>query len=363
MRSSAGRVIAAVAAVAVVLPVPAGSVAAHGGGGSDATNYRTEVLEPGDVRLSWRVYGGDALVELTNHTGGEVIVAGYRAEPYLRFIPGDGVFENTRSPAAYLNDDRLANVDVPADADPAALPRWERVADGATFAWHDHRAHWMAPTDPPAVAGDRDVEHLIDEWAIPLTVHSGDQARQLEARGELWWIPSVSPWPVLGAVGWGFAAVLAAAVLATRPTGDRWPGLGRTVTLLVGLVAAANVVRTVDDLVAVPAAVGTQLVVGAAAVVGLAVITGLAWRGWRGDAAGFFCLAAAGVLTMLLFGAESTSQLTASQLATVLPTWVRRVTVAASWMIVMPTLLAAGLAAYRHSKDRKDQQPVTATVS
>jgi hypothetical protein len=64
---------------------------------------------------------------------------------------------------------------------------------------------------------------------------------------------------------------------------------------------------------------------------------------------------------MLLFGADSTSQLTASQLATVLPVWVRRFTVAASWMIVMPTFLAAGLAGHRHARQRKPVETVPAS--
>ena len=60
----------------VATPVPA-----HGSGGADATNYQTTMVDEGDPGLDWRVFGGDALLKLTNRSGEQVVVVGY--EPLL----------------------------------------------------------------------------------------------------------------------------------------------------------------------------------------------------------------------------------------------------------------------------------------
>ncbi len=83
-----------------------GSAAFAHGGVSDATNYVSRVVEPGAPGLEWKVYGGDSLLQLTNHTGEQVVVEGYEKEPYLKFVPGDGIYENVHSPATYYNSDR-----------------------------------------------------------------------------------------------------------------------------------------------------------------------------------------------------------------------------------------------------------------
>lgn len=130
-----GRWARAAAVTAGLLVVLAAPALAHGGGGSDATNFRSAVLrvigeDTGDAErtpaadvpgLSWRVLAGDALLAVDNRTGREVAVPGYEGEPYLRIGP-DGVFENRNSPATYQNNDRYAQSTVPthASADAAA---------------------------------------------------------------------------------------------------------------------------------------------------------------------------------------------------------------------------------------------------
>ena len=57
------------------------------------------------------VAGGQ--LELTNRSGQEVLVRGYRLEPYLRVGP-DGVFENQRAPSAYTNRFSTAPASIPA---------------------------------------------------------------------------------------------------------------------------------------------------------------------------------------------------------------------------------------------------------
>jgi hypothetical protein len=58
------------------------------------------------------------------------VILGQDGEPYLRFTT-DGAFRNVRSPATYLNEDRCANAELPATADPEAAPE---VGAGGGFA-------------------------------------------------------------------------------------------------------------------------------------------------------------------------------------------------------------------------------------
>jgi hypothetical protein len=109
------------------------------------------------------------------------VIEGYEGEPYLRFAP-DGVYENSRSPATYLNEDRYGKIDIPDEADPDATPQWERVAPGGrAYDWHDHRIHWMSETYPPAVAADTSVSQHVFDWKVPGTIDGAP----LEVTGSL----------------------------------------------------------------------------------------------------------------------------------------------------------------------------------
>ena len=97
----------------------------------------------------------------------------------------EGVFENQRSPAAYLNDERFGNVEVPDSADPKAAPEWKAVAAGVSYSWHDHRVHWMSPAYPRKVEEAKDVEHHIFDWKVPGTV----DGERLAIAGSLDYVP------------------------------------------------------------------------------------------------------------------------------------------------------------------------------
>lgn len=185
-------VLIAVIAVAATL-IPARPAAAHGGSDIDLTSdYRTRITEISDIDgLTARVVGLDGTVEITWTGTGTLIVAGYDDEPYLRFDT-TGVAVNTRSPAAYLNQDRYANAEVPASVDTAAEPDWQPVTTGHRYAWHDHRTHWMSPVPPPQAQQDPGRGHVIyDRWEIPLTI---DDNEALVA-GDLTWAPAPTLWP------------------------------------------------------------------------------------------------------------------------------------------------------------------------
>ena len=120
------------------------------------TDYLTEIVDvsPESAAIELAVVGGDAFVELSVAPGHEVIVLGYPPdrEPYLRFGPDGAVEQNVRSYATYYNEDRYGADDIPDVVDTDAEPQWEQVADDGTYAWHDHRAHWMS--DDPLVGLD-----------------------------------------------------------------------------------------------------------------------------------------------------------------------------------------------------------------
>jgi len=338
----------ACAATLLLLAAVAGAppAIAHGGGGGDATNWRSEITSEPRTGLSWRVIGGDDLLELRNSTGEEVAVPGYQDEPYLRFVPGEGVFENQRSPAVALNEDRLGQTDPPDDADADAEPEWRRVADGDTFAWHDHRIHWMSAAAPPVVEADHSRTHEVLEWEVPYEVASdGGHPREDAVSGRLLWVPPPTwwPWVVAGLLLVSLPLLLA---VGSRPARARWPRLARPLTAVLSVVAAAEAVHVVDDLTAVPASSGEAALTALGGLLVVVPVAGCLWRAWRSDGAGFFALATAGAV-LALNGKIHAGVLTSSQLASGLPDGFSRLLVAASIAAVVPAVAAAVVAERR----------------
>ncbi len=176
----------AVASICIAAGPAATPAPAHGGGNP---NFRSEVHgfsqpEPG---IAVSVLGYDDRMEIVNSTHKVVVVYGYDDEPFARILPDGTVQTNVRSPATYLNDDRLANVEVPAAADPDAPPQWKTVSDGGVLEWHDHRMHWMSTAVPPEVT-DESVETKIFDYRIPVSVDGQRNA----INGTLFWVGSDS---------------------------------------------------------------------------------------------------------------------------------------------------------------------------
>lgn len=337
------RLGAAVVIVAVALVADGTPAFAHSGA-ADASNYVSTITDPGHPDLQWQVYGGDALIELTNGTGEELIVEGYTGEPYLKYVPGDGVFQNIHSPAVYYNTDRYANTPLPDIADPEAEPEWERVADGDAYAWHDHRAHWMSPVPPSGIFSDPDTAQKVFDWSFIVRGTLDDSEHLFIVRGTLSWVPAVAWWPPVLALGVVFGGIALFAALRTRPQGDRWTGLARPVAVIIWVVMAANVVRTIDDIFAVPTATGERITMAVTAAVTIAVIVGLTLVAWRGEVWGFLALVGAGVATWLLFGNAHSVILSGSQVVTALPVWIARWVVAASFAVMVPVVIACAFA-------------------
>lgn len=208
------------------------------------TDYLTEIVEvsPESAAIDVVVVGGDAFVELTVDPGHEVTVLGYlpEQEPYLRF-GADGVVErNVRSYATYYNEDRYGTEDIPDVVDTTAEPEWERVADDGTYAWHDHRAHWMSEEPPvgldPGESLPRDeIVLVVDGVETIVTVETTRQG-------------SASPVPAL--VGAVLGAVLGLAGLM----------LGRaSSTLLAIVLSIAALVAGVAQYTSLPASTGPEI--------------------------------------------------------------------------------------------------------
>ena len=171
----------------VVLVVAIGATAASADSGSP--NYRSKLVAvtPNTKGLIVRVVDGDDALELHNSTGGNVMVPGYEGEPYLRFLKSGRVEVNVNSPAKYLNEERYGGVAVPKTASAKATPKWQPVAQGGEYQWHEHRIHWMSTIEPPRVkaSGGKTLMKVFD-WNVPLMVG----AKKVRVNGTLWWIPS-----------------------------------------------------------------------------------------------------------------------------------------------------------------------------
>lgn len=190
--------------MAIAIGSPRGSASAHSGTDVEVTsNYRTYLTEvPDDPDLEVDVIDITGTMRLTWNGTGEIIIAGYEDEPYLRLTPG-GVERNRRSPATYLNQDRYAAVEVPSEADAAAPPEWEVISSEPTVEWHDHRNHWMSTVEPPAVQADPSSPYVIfDHWEIPISIDGQDGS----IGGELVWMPPPST------TTWGLVALTIAIV-------------------------------------------------------------------------------------------------------------------------------------------------------
>lgn len=198
------------------------------------------------------VVGGDSLLRLRVDEGHEVVVLGYRDEPYLRFLADGTVERNRRSEATYINDDRYGgDGELPAEVDPDADPDWEEVGDGGTYAWHDHRIHWMSPERPV----DIDPGGTVLEWTVPLTIDGQDHevtgVLTLEAR------QSPIPWVALAGV----------VVAVTLLLGRRYGSLVAPVAVIVGAVVA--LVAGLGEIDAIPPEAGRNPFAVAVPVVGL----------------------------------------------------------------------------------------------
>jgi hypothetical protein len=152
------------------------------------TDYQTTIVEvaPQIDGLKVSIEGGDSFVRLTAPDAAEVIVLGYAGEPYLRISPDGTIATNRLSAATYENENRFGAVEVPSFVDHEAAPEWQIVGSGRTWAWHDHRSHWMSPEPPVGLEPGMS----LPVQTIPITVDGapvGITVVTTLVAGPSWW--------------------------------------------------------------------------------------------------------------------------------------------------------------------------------
>ncbi len=246
---------------ALINPAPA---AAHiAGAGAAPSNYRTVVtgIQPAVPTMDVTVGIGGQWVRVANQGAGEIVVLGYRGEPFLRLSQNRVQVNELSSTAA---ETRLIR-SPPTSEGPATEPqisqsvRWVPFRDGDSATWTDDRID--APTAPSTAS---------ESWELPLVV----DGQQVTAAGTRERIAPPSPWPWVGilvlitaavaALGWRrnwhrpMAAVVVVGVLAfllhllgTGFTPQQngpvfgWIGVGAVgaFALLVGVVTVVSTLR------------------------------------------------------------------------------------------------------------------------
>jgi hypothetical protein len=216
------RLRAVVAAAALLALALAPAASAHQGN----PNYRSviDAVSPKVSGVSLEVLNLDDRLELRNTSGRTVVVEGYNGEPYARLLADGTVQVNRRSPAFYLNDDRFAQVKVPATAKPSATPQWQLVDKAGRFEWHDHRIHWMSEV-PPKQVTDKSERTKVFDWKVPVRVG----AERGAVTGTLFWQPTAGGGaPVAAIAGLGAIIVLGGAAVVVvrrrRAAAERAPG-------------------------------------------------------------------------------------------------------------------------------------------
>ena len=110
-----------------------------------------------------------------NESPDPVVVLGKRSEPFARI--GPQVTEvNVKSPI-WAEIQQAEGKDPSDETDPAAEPKWRKVADSPAWHWLEFRA--AAPkTDPPAEIIERGRAVTVKEWSIPYVI--GDRRMAIE---------------------------------------------------------------------------------------------------------------------------------------------------------------------------------------
>ncbi len=270
------------------------------------TDYRTEVLAitPATDAISVSIEGGDSFVGITVTEGHEAIVLGYDDEPYLRIATDGTISENLRSFATYYNAQRYGADEIPDVVDNDAPPEWQQIGLGGSWAWHDHRAHWMGSEPPIGL----DPGMSLPAQQIPLVV-DGDH---VEITVQTTLLPAPSRWPALFGLLIGLAVALfgVLAGAATRTFGTM-------------LLAAAATLAGVAQFRSLPSETGPLYTWWLLPAIALAcmIITILTYGRWALLQSGLAALA--GIqLTIWAFGRRAT--MTRAVLPTDLPFWLDR---------------------------------------
>jgi hypothetical protein len=331
-RRALTRAAVATTIVLVLLVASAGPASAHGVGGLEPTNYRTNVtgIAPPVAGLHVRSIDLGSKIELRNDTGHDVVVLGYQGEPYLRVGPR-GTWENARSPAVFLNRSRIPTREAPhGQYDAKAAPEWRRVSDARVATWHDHRAHWMGSSDPPAVQRDPGRTHeVIRNWRIPIR----DRGREVVVTGDVLWVPGPSPWSwIIGALA---LTILVVALCRTRA----WV---MVMQIALAVLIVSETIHVVGAWQATDASIGSRTLASIYSIGGIVVCSLSLWWLRRKDPwAATPIVLIAGLFILIAGGLADVTTLTRTQLPTRLPDNVARLTVMTALGVGLGLVIAA----------------------
>lgn len=276
------------------------------------TDYRSEVvaITPATEAITVTIEGGDAFVRIVVDPGHEVIVNGYDDEPYLRISRDGTVEQNRRSMATYYNAERFGSDQIPDIVDNTADPEWQEIGQGGSWAWHDHRAHWMESKPPIGL----EPGESLPSQTIPILV-DGDRV-EIDVQTTLQRSPSI--WPVVFGAMIGLQLVLLGALAGPA-----------TMTLASLVLAASATIVGVAQFRSLPSETGPLLAWWLLPVIALAcsIATILIYGRW---ALAQGALAALAGLQLVLWAFTRRSTLTRAVLPTDLAFWFDRMVTAAA---------------------------------
>jgi hypothetical protein len=180
-KTNPGRLYVALAIGVCLLATPLIPAASAHQGDPDYESLVNRI-DPDVPGLRARVLENDDALLIEGRIREPVTVVGYEGEPMVRFLPGGSVLVNLNSPSHWRNFDRYGTDDLPRKTDPEGRPEWKRVSSDGSYAWHDHRIHWMSESIPPAVADESRRTRVFD-YEVPLLTPDGAAT----ISGTLWW--------------------------------------------------------------------------------------------------------------------------------------------------------------------------------
>jgi|GEM_PF-3057127 hypothetical protein len=153
-------IVALVMANFFILTISIGSASAHGVGGIEPSETKTNILSvipASDLFRAESIENGDRF-KITRTSDADVTVLGVDDEPYI-LLNDKGTFVNMKSATRLINKSTDVNYSKTiskedfekTSADPNQVPDWDQVNSSQSYAWHDHRTHYMG-TVPSGIA-------------------------------------------------------------------------------------------------------------------------------------------------------------------------------------------------------------------
>lgn len=163
-------------------------------------------------------------------------------------------------------------------------------------------------------------------------------------------LSSSTVWPLLVVVAALPTAVSVALLACAAPDARHWPLAARFLSTYTLVIGVANVVRSLDWFALTPSDHLMTIANLAALTLTTAAIAALAWTGRHGTLRSFAALAAASLITMLVYGAKFLDVMHHPPASLTLPDLVHRLTVAASYTFPIPALTTLAIVARRQAR-------------